>query len=452
MKRVLLCAAVAAACSGGAALAADLPLKAPVGPAPAPAPFSWDGLYVGVNAGYGWGTAHSSDNTVFGAPVASMSPKGGFAGIQAGYNSTLTPHWLLGSEFDFDWGDINGSTLAARIAAPPNPTSLNVRYFGTIRERIGFVMDRSLIYATGGVAWAQANWSENFPLGGFSGHIGDDHVGWTAGVGYEYAFAPRWSAKVEYLYADLGRWQITENFVGGGLRTVDLKLNTIKFGLNYRLDDGAPAGTLSAMPVKAHAAPPPSWGGSYIGAQAGYGWGSYNVFQGVATPPDTFALRPKGFLGGFEGGYNWLVRPDWLVGIESDYSFGSLTDHGVTAVFGSPTNVQINDFATVRGRVGYVMGRSLLYATGGFAYEREKTFDGSGVPTTMKYYDLGWTVGAGFEYMFAPRWSAKVEYLYAKFDSSLSNIAGFDVATKPSLNLVRAGVNYKFDWADLVGR
>jgi opacity protein-like surface antigen len=98
------------------------------------------------------------------------------------------------------------------------------------------------------------------------------------------------------------------------------------------------------------------------------------------------------------------------------------------------------------------MGRSLLYATGGFAYIREKAFDGSGAPTTTKFYDLGWTAGAGFEYMFAPRWSAKIEYLYARFDSTLSQSGGFPLATKPDLSVVRAGVNYKFDWASLLGR
>jgi opacity protein-like surface antigen len=96
------------------------------------------------------------------------------------------------------------------------------------------------------------------------------------------------------------------------------------------------------------------------------------------------------------------------------------------------------------------VGRSLIYATGGFAYAREKGFEATPSPTTTKFYDLGWTAGAGFEYMFAPRWSAKIEYLYARFDSTLSSTAAFALATKPDLNVVRAGVNYKFDWADIL--
>jgi outer membrane immunogenic protein len=329
MTRIFAFATVVAAFSGGVAIAADMPVKAPVERA---APIGWEGLYVGVNAGYGWGRVDSLDATFGGVPVASFTPRGGFGGIQAGYNSLLTPRWLFGTEFDFEWGDISGSGLGFRGALAPNPTAISVRYFGTIRERVGFVIDRSLIYATGGVAWAQGSWSSTGGASGIPASIGDDHVRWTIGAGYEYAFAPRWSAKLEYLYANLGQWHVTENFVGSGVRSVDLKLNTIKLGLNYRLDDGAPAATTWAMPVKAHAAPPLSWSGSYIGAHAGYGWGSYNVLNSVAVPADTFALSPKGFLGGFEGGYNWLVTPAWLFGVESDYSFGSLDANGVSAV------------------------------------------------------------------------------------------------------------------------
>jgi outer membrane immunogenic protein len=447
-KRVLLCVAVTAAWSGSAALAADLPVKAPV-PQASP-PFNWEGFHVGVNAGYGWGTADSQDSTLLGAPAGSMSPKGGFGGIQAGYNSMLTPHWLLGTEFDFDWGDLNASTLAARTSGPTAPTQISVRYFGTIRERFGFVLDRSLIYATGGVAWAQGDWLDK-NIVGLPGSIGDDHVGWTAGVGYEYAFAPRWSAKVEYLYANLGQWRVTSDFVTGGLRTVDLKLNTVKFGVNYHLDDAPAAATV--MPVKAPR-PPWSWAGSYVGINAGYGWGAYSVSNNIfsTATQDPVALSPHGLLGGFQGGYNWLLRPAWLLGVESDFDFGSLNANGASAVGGFASNLQINNFATVRGRVGYVAGPALLYATGGFAYAQEKAFIATFLPTTTKFYHLGWTVGAGVEYMFAPRWSAKFEYLYARFDSTLSDTAGFDLATRPTLNLVRAGVNYKFDWADLLGR
>jgi outer membrane immunogenic protein len=367
MKPLFVFATVAVAYAGSAALAADMPVKTPA----APAPFSWAGLYVGVNGGYGWGRSNSSDAGFGGTPMASISPRGGFGGAQAGYTSLLTPHWLLGTEFDFDWGDINGSAPAFRNnGVAPKVDSIRVQSFGTIRQRVGYVMDRSLIYATAGAAWARGNWSTAGGPLEVPGSIGDDHVGWTAGVGYEYAFAPRWSAKVEYLYADLRQWRVTENFIGGGLRTVDLKLNTVKLGLNYRLDDAA---ATAPMPVTAPAAPS-SWAGSYIGANVGYGWGTYNLSNNVfvGNPQDPVKLSPNGVLGGVQGGYNWLVTPTWLVGVESDFDFGRLNASGASARFNLASDVKIDDFATVRGRVAYVAGPALFYATGGFAYAHEK--------------------------------------------------------------------------------
>ena len=63
----------------------------------------------------------------------------------------------------------------------------------------------------------------------------------------------------------------------------------------------------------------------------------------------------------------------------------------------------------------------------------------------------GWTAGGGVEWMFAPHWSAKAEYLYV----DLSNMSGIMAPTplgisaqsfQPQINVVRAGVNYHFNW------
>jgi outer membrane immunogenic protein len=111
----------------------------------------------------------------------------------------------------------------------------NMDYFVTVRGRLGFAMDRALIYGTGGFAWAHNNATVNIAAGPFSARLFDDkdHTGWTAGGGIEWAFTNNWSAKVEYLYMDLGSKGYT--FVGGlPPVNVDLKVHTAKIGLNYK--------------------------------------------------------------------------------------------------------------------------------------------------------------------------------------------------------------------------
>ena len=98
----------------------------------------------------------------------------------------------------------------------------------------------------------------------------------------------------------------------------------------------------------------------------------------------------------------------------------------------------------MRGRVGYLVTPTLLlYGTGGFAYGQRERFQRSNTST-------GWTAGGGVEWLFAPHWSAKAEYLYVDLSSSGSTApipAGTSARTiHPQINVVRAGVNYHFNW------
>ena len=89
--------------------------------------------------------------------------------------------------------------------------------FGTVRARLGYAWDRTLIYATGGWAYGRARNSISDirlcgVVGGGTGCVWGDGAsrslnyssGWTLGAGLEYAFTNNLSAKIEYLYVDLG--------------------------------------------------------------------------------------------------------------------------------------------------------------------------------------------------------------------------------------------------------
>jgi outer membrane immunogenic protein len=86
-----------------------------------------------------------------------------------------------------------------------------------------------LLYATGGVGWAHNVVSANGTFGGFTagGSVDNMHVGYTVGGGLEYAVAGPWTVKAEYLYYGLG----DESYAGVN---ADLKISTVKLGLNYR--------------------------------------------------------------------------------------------------------------------------------------------------------------------------------------------------------------------------
>jgi outer membrane immunogenic protein len=436
MKKFWLGSVALCLLSAGAALATDMPIKEPV--YKAVAPFSWEGLYVGVHAGYGWGEYKIVDSG--NAESAKLNPTGWLGGFQIGHNGYLTSNWVLGSEIDFSFADIkdNGFTTPGAFAV-----TTKIDYLGTARVRLGYAMDHTLLYVTAGTAWAHVKALEA-PVGAVQFAPQTYHVGWTVGGGLEYAFNQRWSAKVEYLYSDLGKYT-SNNGAALAPRTGDLTLSTIKAGLNYRFGDPAPSA--SALPVKVRATSW-SWNGSYIGAHAGYAWSD---FQKVDTAATTANLNPSGWLGGFQTGYNWQFAPSWLFGIETDDSFAGLKQTGVAAGGGVgplPATVKIDEFGSVRARLGFVMDRSLIYGTGGFAWAHLKYLE----PTqeAWKEYQAGWTAGAGWEYAIDPKWSAKVEYLYADFGRTKDISGGFPISTRLTTNTVKAGLNYKFDLGEFI--
>jgi outer membrane immunogenic protein len=207
-KRLLLSGiALAALAIAAPASAADVPMRGPVYKAAPVSLFNWTGFYIGGNAGYGWG---DSDN---------LAPSGWSGGGQVGYNWQYAPNWVFGLE-----ADLSGSNLSDSNAAGAPLVNSKVNYFGTARARLGYTVDRVMVYGTGGLAWAHNRVND--------GLVQDDQtqVGWTAGAGVEYAFSPNWSTKLEWLYADYGN----KTYALTTPTRVDLTDNSVKLGLNYR--------------------------------------------------------------------------------------------------------------------------------------------------------------------------------------------------------------------------
>jgi outer membrane immunogenic protein len=220
MRNILMAATVAAALAAPlAATAADLPrpnampTKAPPFVAPE---FIWNGFYVGVNGGGGWGRAWSDQTGHF-------DTSGGVVGGTVGYNAQLG-RWVLGFEGDIDWSNVGGSTANG---CPAGNCSVQNNWLSTARGRVGYAFGSFLPYITGGLAVGDVNAS----VPGFTG-MDATQVGWTAGVGLEYAINQRWSVKAEYLRVDLGRFDCGLSCGPTAPDNVSFRENLVRGGIN----------------------------------------------------------------------------------------------------------------------------------------------------------------------------------------------------------------------------
>jgi outer membrane immunogenic protein len=211
---------------------------------------------------------------------------------------------------------------------------------------------------------------------------------------------------------------------------------------------------LSALPVRAAdlpaAAPPPAqvipvqptWTGFYAGLNAGYGWANTSA----TLPGFTGSSNLDGFVGGGQLGYNWQSG-NLLLGIEGDFqgSTQSRSDSGTVGGVFFTVDQDLPWLATIRGRIGYANGPWLVYATGGAAWVNYKlSATALGTTVSSDATRAAWTVGGGVEWMFVPRWSAKLEYLYVDTDSVSVTLFGVPFTGRAKDNIVRAGVNYHF--------
>ena len=233
MCRFLIAAATAGALISTAAVAADLPTKAP-----APAPFApvatWSGFYAGLNAGYGW-ARRDAFGDLSDSPCC-VKPRGGFGGVQLGYNAQFS-QWVLGIETDLQGSGISktvndlnfGDTLRSKTD-----------WFGTLRGRLGVAFNPAvLLYITGGLAYGQVNNSAVGPvLSGSPYNIDRTHAGYVLGGGFEYKIAPSWSVKAEYQYINLRKNDPTnpagqpfDQFSDTFVHVNDF--HTVRLGLNY---------------------------------------------------------------------------------------------------------------------------------------------------------------------------------------------------------------------------
>jgi outer membrane immunogenic protein len=181
-----------------------------------------------------------------------------------------------------------------------------------------------------------------------------------------------------------------------------------------------------------------------------------------------------GGLGGFQAGYNWQFAPAWVVGVEGDFSWTSLSDQRGGPAFGpngalAGPNASVilhadtQWLASARAKLGFTgwFNNTMLYVTGGGAWENVE-YNATFITTpplnlanpSQTTTKSGWVAGVGAEWMATPNILLRAEYLYYGIDSSnnLSAVA-FPIAAplpvavnwgKENIQVFRVAASYKF--------
>ena len=219
-------------------LALDSPARAADVRLPVKAPhlqsvFDWTGFYIGAHAGFGRG-ASSAVLTDPAITTSSGSFGGVIGGVQAGYNVQLSSGIVLGAEADITFPNyLASNSIAALLATPRSEVVEQLDYAGSLRGRIGYASGHWLAYATGGLAWAGERFVNTPAIGSEEKEL-NVRLGWAAGAGVEYAFAPHWSLRLEYLYSRFEQADI--RFPSATQISSSLDLQSIRVGLNRKFD------------------------------------------------------------------------------------------------------------------------------------------------------------------------------------------------------------------------
>lgn len=191
-----------------------------------------------------------------------------------------------------------------------------------------------------------------------------------------------------------------------------------------------------------------SWTGFYLGIHGGYGWGDGGIGGAGSFDID------GGFVGG-QLGYNWQMANNWVVGIEVDSAWADIGASGTATAAGVVVTADntIDYIGSLRGRLGYAGwgNQSLWYVTGGLGWMHNEYSLTVAVPpfvaaTSSSNSHLGWTLGGGVEWAFAPTWTLKAEYLYYDFDSEtyFSQFGG-GFQADAQIHTFKIGLNYLFN-------
>ncbi|WP_439272320.1 outer membrane protein [Pseudochrobactrum sp. HB0163] len=222
MFNKVLLATSAAVLISGSAMAADAIVYNEPAPVAVVNTFSWEGAYIGANAGYGFGKMKAYDE--------SIKPRGFVGGAQAGYNWQFD-QVVAGIELDFQGSAMKKTVdLYDASGAYEGYGKAKIQWFGTVRGRLGAdIAERTMLYGTAGLAYGKVKIEGYDATDDSYGSVSKTRAGWTVGAGIEHAFTDNVTLKTEYLYTDLGKVKFVDD-----AEKVKTNFHTVRVGVNYK--------------------------------------------------------------------------------------------------------------------------------------------------------------------------------------------------------------------------
>lgn len=194
--------------------------------------FSWTGSHIGLNVGHTW--AGSRADFDLAGVHSDNDPQGYLGGGFAGYNLQLDNGIVLGGEADFGFSSADNQSYVYTGSVPDFSDIVTARlnWTASLRARLGYSIDRLLIFGTAGVGVADFTVNESF--GGVNPELIDKTLaGWTAGAGVDYALTDRVFARLEYRYSDFGS-MTSAQYPTWVPFEADLKTHDIRIGIAYK--------------------------------------------------------------------------------------------------------------------------------------------------------------------------------------------------------------------------
>jgi outer membrane immunogenic protein len=418
-----------AGCFGGFAwpvvIVASSALAAPAFAADAANAYSpWAGFYAGVVYGAGVSSVHSSQTA-----SRSATGWGQTSGAVIGYDFQ-TGHYVYGPEGELSFHILrpNDTGVSPGLVAHVVDTPVTER----LRLRLGYDAGAFLPFVAVGVATARI-----YEVGDAASSPGGqtrEATGISVGAGLDWRFAAPIVGPLvvrgEYV---LDAYPRQSYALGSGppIRTSAVE-QFFRIGVIDYVD---PSWRPTAGTDKF------DWSGAYGGVLAGGLWAQPRTSYLGATTNDSAA----GPAAGVFTGRNFLFGP-WMLGLEGAVEVTNATGRGSQPTTPTHTVSYRNYFETdARLRAGYAVGRFLPYVTAGLDWGRSEQTD----LATGSYRGRIWSdsaaAGAGLEYGFDDRWTARLEYLYTwSYDRDSTRLDALGLEQTRPAQMLRAGLAYYF--------